>query len=127
MVSFNIQSISVVATTGEKLKEFSASQASDAVCSQVMKYCQFGWPEKHRVTDDIKPYWALRGYLTVHNGLLLYGRRIVIPVARQRDPRENTSGTSRHPKMPTEDNGVCLVAGCLSSNGQDDKAVSHVC
>ena len=69
----------------EKLKEFSASQASDAVCSQVMKYCQFGWPEKHRVTDDIKPYWTLRGYLTVHNGLLLYGRRIVIPVARQRE------------------------------------------
>eukprot|EP00731_Ephydatia_muelleri_P004100 Em0002g276a len=77
--------IQCLPTTGEKLKEFSASQASDAVCSQVMKYCQFGWPDKHRVTDDIKPYWTLRGYLTVHNGLLLYGRRIVIPVARQRE------------------------------------------
>ena len=77
--------IQCLPTTGEKLKEFSASQASDAVCSQVMKYCRFGWPDKHRVTDDIKPYWTLRGYLTVHNGLLLYGRRIVIPVARQRE------------------------------------------
>ena len=48
-------------------------------------YCQFGWPEKHRVTDDIKPYWTLRGYLAMHNGLLLYGRRIVIQVARQRE------------------------------------------
>ena len=57
------------------MKEFSASQASDAVCSQVMKYCQFGWPEKHRVTDDIKPYWALR----------------VIPVIKNRDLKTKTS------------------------------------
>ncbi|KAL5506010.1 hypothetical protein EMCRGX_G007569 [Ephydatia muelleri] len=48
--------IQCLPTTGEKLKKFSASQTSDAVYSQLMKYCQFGWPEKHRVTDDIKPY-----------------------------------------------------------------------
>ena len=68
-------------TIGGKLKEFAASQASDAVCS--IKYSQFRWSNKHLVTDDIKSYWALRGYLTVHNRLLLYGRQIVIPMARQ--------------------------------------------
>ena len=31
------------------------------------------------------PYWKARGELTVHDGLLLYGRRIVVPKSLQRE------------------------------------------
>ena len=28
---------------------------------------------------ELKPYWTIRGNLTLHNELLLYGERIVVP------------------------------------------------
>ena len=37
------------------------------------------------VDADIKPYWNVRGELTIHQGLLLYGTRIVIPKTLQRE------------------------------------------
>ena len=66
------------ATEG-KLQTYRVFQASDPECVQIMKYCQFGWPEKHCVSDGTKPYWVHRGLLTIQDGLLLFGSRIVVP------------------------------------------------
>ena len=62
-----------------KFAEYSTVQAADAECSNVINYCQHGWPNKHKVSSEVKPYWRAKGELTVHNNLLLYGRSIVIP------------------------------------------------
>lgn len=55
----------------------------DAVCSQVLKYCQEGWPDKHLLPGLVKPYFQFAAELTVQKGLLLKGSRIVIPVSLQ--------------------------------------------
>lgn len=47
------------------------------VCSKVTEYCREGWPQKNDLDGAIKPFWKVRGELTVN--LLLYGKRIVIP------------------------------------------------
>ena len=62
-----------------KIAKYSTVQAADAECSKVINYCQNGWPNKHKVSSEVKPYWRVKGELNVHNNLLLYGRRIVIP------------------------------------------------
>ena len=74
-----------------KLKEFAASQASESSLFPGDEVLPI-WVarEKQGYRRHQIPYWTLRGYLTVHNGLLLYGRRIVIPVARQREILEKT-------------------------------------
>ena len=57
--------------TERKLLEYQRHQAEDPVCAQVMKYCSFGWPDKHSIDTKLKPFWGHRGVLTVHKGLLL--------------------------------------------------------
>ena len=69
----------------ERLDEYRKSQATDPICSSVVKFCQHGWPEKIRIVPIIRPYWLVRGELTFdNNNLSLYGKRIVVPKALQR-------------------------------------------
>lgn len=72
----------------QRLETYRTGQAQDAVCARVQKYCLTGWPEKHLVEPDLLPYWKVRGCLTLHNDLLLYNRRIVVPVALRRETME---------------------------------------
>ena len=56
-----------------RLEVVSKSQPTDPVCSKLIKYCRFGWPDKHRIESQ-------KGPLTVNMGLLMNGDWIVIPL-----------------------------------------------
>ena len=71
-----------------RLEEYRKCQGQDSVCSKVREYCQIGWPKKHLPHPTLSPYWAVRGFLTLDNELLLYGNRIVVPSALQKDTIE---------------------------------------
>ena len=58
---------------------------ADSVCSAVMKLCQDGWTAANTCSGVLKLYWAERAFLTVHDGLLLKGTRLVIPSAMRND------------------------------------------
>ncbi|XP_063374893.1 uncharacterized protein K02A2.6-like [Cydia amplana] len=50
----------------------------DLTLRQVIKYVQDGWPRK--ISDsDIRPYFLCRNQLSVENGCLMRGHKIVIP------------------------------------------------
>ena len=68
-----------------RLQQYKKAQDLNPECKAVKEYCRRGWPQKHRVPDNLKKYWEARGLLTVHNDLLLYNGRIVIPEALQRE------------------------------------------
>ena len=55
------------------------AQKADDTCSKIRQYCKDGWPSKHQVKGDLVPYWRVRGELSVGDGLLLCGTRIVVP------------------------------------------------
>ena len=46
---------------------------------QIKSYCLHGWPEKHQLKGAIKPFIQFASELSVQDGLLLKGTRIVIP------------------------------------------------
>ena len=75
--------VSHLPASHHQLSEYIKAQAQDAVCSQIMRYCTEGWPDKHKILPVLKPYWKLQGELTVHNNLLLFRTRIVVPNALQ--------------------------------------------
>ena len=53
---------------------------NDDTLKPVMQYVQNGWPEeKQRVHGPIAKYWRERGNISLHDGLLLRGQRIIIP------------------------------------------------
>jgi len=71
--------------TEKQLQQIEKAQKEDAVRSQLIKYCQEGWPNKHLIPSPIKPYLHVHivEELLVQQNLLLRGSRIMIPVSMQ--------------------------------------------
>ena len=44
-----------------------------------MRYCAEGWPSHTSLPSMLRPYWPVQNQLTIQNGLLLNGPRLVIP------------------------------------------------
>lgn len=65
--------------TEKRLREIQTQQDHDSILQQLKNFCAEGWPDKFFIERVFQPYLQLSGGLTVHNGLLLYGSRIVSP------------------------------------------------
>ena len=63
----------------KRLQEIKQHQEADGACRMIVEFCQSGWPEKNSLSPEVKPYFPVSAELTVENGLLLRGSRIVIP------------------------------------------------
>ena len=63
----------------QRLDEIRCQLKNDGMLKLVMQYVQNGWPDKRKVCGPMTKYWAERGNISLHNGLLLRGRRLVIP------------------------------------------------
>ena len=62
-----------------RIEQLRAAQEQDKTLSQVIHYCQEGWPEK-KLKGPIKKFWMARNDLSLRDNLLLHGSRIVIPM-----------------------------------------------
>ena len=65
--------------TGMRIKEIKQLQEQDEVCQQLTTYCRNGWPSKTSIPGNLKPYLSISGEITVLDGLLMRGSRIIIP------------------------------------------------
>ena len=75
--------VSDLPATTDRLSQIKAAYIGDAVCENLIKFCQDGWPEKSRLGEVMKSYWSYMGEMTFANGLLLMGSRLVIPTSMQ--------------------------------------------
>ena len=66
-----------------RLKEIMARQQEDDTCKTLIKYCHDNWPHRSHIASCAKPYLSVAAELSVCNGLLLRGDRIVIPQSLQ--------------------------------------------
>ena len=82
---------SLPATSG-RLETYRQAQIEDAECSKVREYCKTNWPERGLVESHLKPYWEVRGSLTLCEDLLLSNNRIVVPnsLIEKRDHDQNS-------------------------------------
>ncbi|XP_022784584.1 uncharacterized protein K02A2.6-like [Stylophora pistillata] len=64
----------------QRLDEIRRELNSDDTLKLVLQYVQNGWPdEKRRVFGPVAKYWSERGIVSLHNGLLMRGRGLIIP------------------------------------------------
>ena len=71
---FNISQMEALPVTVRKLR---AATSSDRVLSKVYRYTKGTWPQQ--VPADLRPFFNRRNELTVEEGCLLWGFRVVIP------------------------------------------------
>ncbi|KAL5487120.1 hypothetical protein EMCRGX_G019686 [Ephydatia muelleri] len=69
--------------SAERINVYRSTRLLDPVTSAVIKYCSDGWPEKHKLPPAVKGYWGTREELIMNAGLLLFGKRTVVPQALQ--------------------------------------------
>ena len=91
-LSVNIHSL--VSVSDERLTSLKEETGKDPTITKVMKNVREGWPASVKKVDrEIREFWSLRDDLSVVDGLLLCGSRIVIPsIARKRTLRSIHDG-----------------------------------
>ena len=54
---------------------------NDRVLKAVLEYCHKGaWPDVNQLTPELKPYYDKRDELSIEDGVLLWGLRVIIPL-----------------------------------------------
>lgn len=72
--------------TTNTLQEIREHTQKDAVLQELIKVIQTGWPErKAEVTHQISPYFGVRDELSIYEGIVVRGERVVIPMSLRRE------------------------------------------
>ena len=72
--------VGALPATEKHLAEIRARQLEDDMCRQVMCYCADCWPSHPSLPSVLRSYWQVQNEVTIQNGLLLKGVRLVIPI-----------------------------------------------
>jgi len=54
--NFSVAAISNLPASVQCLETYLTKQTEGPVCSQVIHHCQEGWPSKHHISSQLKPY-----------------------------------------------------------------------
>ena len=68
-----------------KLDQIRQKQEDDAICRKLREFCEYGWPKRGDCLSALKPYTTISTELSVKDGLLMRGSRIIIPLELQQD------------------------------------------
>ena len=62
------------------LEKVKSEGERDAEYRSLVEVIAAGFPkEKHNLDSNLRPYWSVREGLSVHQGVVLYGNRVVVP------------------------------------------------
>ena len=76
--------VDYVSVSPKCLTELQTATKSDKLLCRLMKIIMSGWPDdKKRVREDLKTYYTFREELSVQDGLIFNGDRIVVPTTMQ--------------------------------------------
>ena len=68
----------------QKMESIKSATSSDPQLSRVLDHSVNGWPKYAKdVREELRPYHAVRGDLSVADGKIIYRNRLVIPLALQ--------------------------------------------
>ena len=97
---FDVMSVTeVTAVHQSKLPELQAATATDPALSLLRKMINNGWPDKSKsIPHLIQPYFAVRDELSVQDGIVLKGNKVVIPSSQR--ARLIQQGHRGHPGIP---------------------------
>nr|XP_047146762.1 uncharacterized protein K02A2.6-like [Hydra vulgaris] len=69
----------------ENLEEIKTNTLKDITLNVVANYITNGWPQdKRKVEDSVKPYWSFKEELTLIEGIIFKGQRILIPTSMRK-------------------------------------------
>ena len=68
-----------------KFEQIKSATQNDVILQKLSSRVVHGWPrERNQIESDLKPYWDFREEITVYDGVLFRGERVIIPREMQR-------------------------------------------
>ena len=84
--TLDLHKVCLVQFTDTRLDSLRQDTSADPELSGLREIIYSGWPEKQKqVPVHLRKYWAYRDELSVENGLILKGERVVIPESQRND------------------------------------------
>ncbi|XP_014261398.1 uncharacterized protein K02A2.6-like [Cimex lectularius] len=68
-----------IPTTDENITRVANSQSLDPTCKLLIQYIKEEWPPISELAPEIKPFFTVRNEMSVVDGILLRGSRMIIP------------------------------------------------
>lgn len=76
----NLRVFTVISTSKENADRLKKAISQDAILQKVKEYVVQGWPEhKKSVQLDIRKYWDIKNDIFLHQDVLFYRNRLIIP------------------------------------------------
>ena len=89
-----INMVDYVSVSAKCLTELQTATKSDKLLCRLMKIIMSGWPDdKKRLRDDLKSYYTFRDELSVQDGLVFKGYRIVVPTSMQTEIKDRLNSS----------------------------------
>ena len=78
--------IHAVRWSEDKLRALKAATANDTLLAELKLTVQNGWPSKcSELPKKLHPYWTLRDYIGVEDGILTKGQQVIVPESLHSD------------------------------------------
>ena len=74
---FVYAALSHIPATEKRVAEIQKLQQEDRVCNKLAEFCRTQWPQKCDLDSDLRPYHRVADEMSVEEGLLLRGSRII--------------------------------------------------
>ena len=79
-------SVNMVQFSNNKIQQLRSESKSDPVLSSLQDIVINGWPDRcDEIPKQLRPYWSYRNELSVEDGVILKGERVLIPRSMQAD------------------------------------------
>jgi len=74
------QTVHAVRWSNEKLQQLRTETSDDPTLSELARVVVQGWPQACRdLPAALKPFWTIKDYISIDNGILLKGSQVIVP------------------------------------------------
>ena len=71
-----------------KMQQIAEESSKDPVIKKTRLMIENGWPDVHKISQEIKEMYHVRGNLSIVDDIIMYGNRLVIPKSMQEEMLE---------------------------------------
>uniref|UniRef100_A0A147BN06 RNA-directed DNA polymerase n=1 Tax=Ixodes ricinus TaxID=34613 RepID=A0A147BN06_IXORI len=86
---YEVLTVELLPASTDMLTRIKDEIGRDPVTSRVMEYCSTGWPSVKTLPPEVRRYFEIAGELSIVQGLLFKGNRLVVPPVLRNEVLDN--------------------------------------
>ena len=123
----DVKEAEYIPVTERRLLELNSATKEDRSMQQLQQVIVEGWPEdKIHLDPEVRPYFSMRNEMTVQDGLIFRGNRVVVPMTQRAVLKEKLHSTHLGIEGCCRRARECLYWPNMNSDIRDCFIIPHV-